>query len=204
MTATDHSLLIVEDDPALAGYLASTLGEKGFLVHTASDRAGAVACLESVTRFGLVLLDLGLPPAPSTMDEGLALLDEILAKSPTMKVVVLTGQDESVAALEAVRRGAFDFLVKPASIGTIVQALRRAALFMREESRMAEAGETRVHLTARLNEGPKEAAAAAEEQLLRRALVEAGYNVAEAARRLGLAREHVYYYLNKYGIRRPG
>lgn len=109
MTATDHSLLIVEDDPALAGYLASTLGEKGFLVHTASDRAGAVACLESVTRFGLVLLDLGLPPAPSTMDEGLALLDEILAKSPTMKVVVLTGQDESVAALEAVRRGAFDF-----------------------------------------------------------------------------------------------
>jgi len=204
MTATDHSLLIVEDDPALAGYLASTLGEKGFLVHTASDRAGAVACLESVTRFGLVLLDLGLPPAPSTMDEGLALLDEILAKSPTMKVVVLTGQDESVAALEAVRRGAFDFLVKPASIGTIVQALRRAALFMREESRMAEAGETRVHLTACLNEGPKEAAAAAEEQLLRRALVEAGYNVAEAARRLGLAREHVYYYLNKYGIRRPG
>ncbi len=204
MTATEHSLLIVEDDPALAGYLASTLGEKGFLVHTASDRAGAVACLESVTRFGLVLLDLGLPPAPSTMDEGLALLDEILAKSPTMKVVVLTGQDESVAALEAVRRGAFDFLVKPASIGTIVQALRRAALFMREESRMAEAGETRVHLTARLNEGPKEAAAAAEEQLLRRALVEAGYNVAEAARRLGLAREHVYYYLNKYGIRRPG
>jgi transcriptional regulator with GAF, ATPase, and Fis domain len=75
---------------------------------------------------------------------------------------------------------------------------------MREELRMAEAGEARVHLTARLNEGPKEAAAAAEEQLLRRALVEAGYNVAEAARRLGLAREHVYYYLNKYGIRRPG
>jgi DNA-binding NtrC family response regulator len=138
------------------------------------------------------------------MEVGLALLEEILAKSPSMKVVVLTGQDENAAALEAVRRGAFDFLVKPATVGNILQALRRAALFMREELRMAEAGEARVHLTARLNEGPKEAAAAAEEQLLRRALVEAGYNVAEAARRLGLAREHVYYYLNKYGIRRPG
>jgi DNA-binding NtrC family response regulator len=138
------------------------------------------------------------------MEVGLALLEEILAKSPSMKVVVLTGQDENAAALEAVRRGAFDFLVKPATVGNILQALRRAALFMREELRMAEAGEARVQLTARLNEGPKEAAAAAEEQLLRRALVEAGYNVAEAARRLGLAREHVYYYLNKYGIRRPG
>lgn len=204
MSETGQSLLIVEDDPALSGYLASALGDKGFTVQTASDRAGALTCLDSVTQVGLVLLDLGLPPAPSTMDEGLALLDEMLAKSPTMKVVVLTGQDENAAALEAVRRGAFDFLVKPASVSSILQALRRAALFMREESRMAEAGEARVHLTARLNEGPKEAAAAAEEQLLRRALAEAGYNVAEAARRLGLAREHVYYYLNKYGIRRPG
>jgi two-component system response regulator RegA len=120
------------------------------------------------------------------------------------KVIVLTGQDESAAAHEAVRRGAFDFLVKPARIPDILAALKRASLFLREEARMAEAGEARVQVTARLQEGPKEVAAAAEEQLLRRAFVESGYNVAEAARRLGLAREHVYYYLNKYGIRRPG
>jgi DNA-binding NtrC family response regulator len=138
------------------------------------------------------------------MTEGLAVLDECLARAPSTKVIVLTGQDENAAALEAVRRGAFDFLVKPAAVSVIVQALQRAALFLREEARMAEAGETRVQLTARLNEGPKEAAAAAEEQLLRRALTETGYNIAETARRLGLAREHVYYYLNKYGIRRPG
>jgi DNA-binding NtrC family response regulator len=138
------------------------------------------------------------------MVEGLAVLDDCLAKSPSSKVIVLTGQDESAAALAAIRRGAFDFILKPASVAQIVQALRRAMMFLREESRMAEAGEARVQLTARLDEGPKEAAAAAEEQLLRRVLVEAGYNVADAARRLGLAREHVYYYLNKYGIRRPG
>jgi DNA-binding NtrC family response regulator len=152
----------------------------------------------------LVLLDLGLPPAPSTMAEGLAVLDDCLARSPLSKVIVLTGQDESIAALEAIRRGAFDFLVKPTSIPQIKTALRRAVLFLREETRMAEAGEARVQLTARFDEGPKEAAAAAEEQLLRRTLAETGYNIAEAARRLGLAREHVYYYLNKYGIRRPG
>lgn len=203
MSESSQSLLIVEDDVALSGYLASVLGEKGYFVHRASDRTEVLALFDSGIRVSLVLLDLGLPPAPSTMDEGLALLDEMLARIPSLKIVVLTGQDENVAALEAVRRGAFDFLVKPASIASVTQALHRAALFIREELRMAEAGEARVHLTARLSEGPKEAAAAAEEQLLRRAFAETNYNVAETARRLGMAREHVYYYLNKYGIRRP-
>lgn len=196
-------VLVVEDDAALASYLASSLKSKGFLVELACDRASAANCFSAALP-RLVLLDLGLPPAPSTMTEGLAVLDDCLAQSPSVKVIVLTGQDEEAAAHEAIRRGAFDFLIKPASLPQIVQALRRAMLFVREESRMAAAGEARVHLTARLSEGPKEAAAAAEEQLLRRALSETGYNIAEAARRLGLAREHVYYYLNKYGIRRPG
>ncbi len=196
-------LLIVEDDLALAGYLASVLGDAGFTVQQAHDRATALACLASDTPPSLILLDLGLPPAPSTMAEGLAFLDECLRQTPSTKLIVLTGQDERAAALEAVRRGAFDFLVKPAAVATIIQALRRAELFAGEEVRMAEAGEARLHLTTRLDEGPKEAASAAEEQLLRRALVETGYNIAETGRRLGMAREHVYYYLNKYGIRRP-
>lgn len=198
------SLLIVEDDPALRSYLASALGERGYHVSIAGDRAEAVAMISGASAPALILLDLGLPPAPSTMSEGLAVLDECLARAPATKVIVLTGQDESAAAHEAVRRGAFDFLVKPARIPDILAAVKRASLFLREEARMAEAGEARVQVTARLQEGPKEVAAAAEEQLLRRALAESGYNVAEAARRLGLAREHVYYYLNKYGIRRPG
>ncbi len=198
-----QSLLIVEDDPALRGYLTSALGDEAYVVQQAHDRATALACLASEMPPGMVLLDLGLPPAPSSMTEGLALLDECLRLAPATKVIVLTGQDERAAALEAVRRGAFDFLTKPAAVATIIQALRRAELFAGEESRMAEAGEARLHLTARMDEGPKEVAAAAEEQLLRRALAETDYNIAETGRRLGMAREHVYYYLNKYGIRRP-
>jgi DNA-binding NtrC family response regulator len=201
--ASIQSLLIVEDDPALRGYLASALSDQGYIVLQAQDRASAQECLRSAAPPRLILLDLGLPPAPSSMTEGLALLDECLRQAPSTKVIVLTGQDERAAALEAVRRGAFDFLTKPVAVATIIQALRRAELFAGEEARMAEAGEARLHLTARLDEGPKEVAAAAEEQLLRRALAETDYNIAETGRRLGMAREHVYYYLNKYGIRRP-
>jgi two-component system response regulator RegA len=203
MPKREQALLIVEDDTALAGYLASALHDQGYCVQQAHSRSEALTKLTPGALPGLALVDLGLPPQPSTMTEGLALIDDLLRTAPDLKIIVLTGQDEQAAALEAVRRGAFDFLVKPAPFEHILQALTRAALFMREETRLAASGETRLHLTARLDEGPKEAAAAAEEQLLRRTLVECNYNITETARRLGMAREHVYYYLNKYGIQRP-
>ena len=205
-TSTDRpgaTVLLVEDDVALSGYLGASLRDNGYGVIFAHDRVQAMDCLKQPDAPGLVLLDLGLPPQPSTMREGLAVLDEGLRINATLKVLVLTGQDESSAAQEAVRRGAFDFLLKPVSLEAVLQALRRADLFAREEARFARDGEARLNFTARIGEGPKEAGAQAEEQLLRRTFAAAGYNVAETARQLGLAREHVYYYLNKYGIRRP-
>lgn len=196
-------VLLVEDDDALSGYLGSALREQGYTVQVASHRAQALECLQQAHPPLLVLLDLGLPPEPSTMREGLAVLDEGLQRIPALKVLVLTGQDEASAAQEAVRRGAFDFLLKPVAIDTVLQALRRAQLFAREEAFLALQGQARLHITARIGEGPKEAGAQAEEQLLRRAFAAADYNVTETGRQLGLAREHVYYYLNKYGIQRP-
>ena len=193
----------MEDDGALSGYLASALRGKGYVVHCATDRPSALACMEQPHAPALVLLDLGLPPHPSTMREGLQALQDILRTQPGTKVLVLTGQDEAAAAHEAVRLGAFDFLTKPTALAALLQALHRADLFAREEARMVLGGETRLSITARIDEGPKEAGAQVEEQLLRRSLAAAGYNVTEAARQLGLAREHVYYYMNKYGIRRP-
>lgn len=197
------TVLVVEDDPALCAYLASALEDEGYQVQRAHDRAQASVVLSAALPPTLVLLDLGLPPHASTMTEGLAVLAFALQRSPTSKVIVLTGQDEEAAALQAVRLGAFDFLVKPVAMATVLSACKRALLFAHQENRLAQLGEARLHLTTRLGDGPKEAASNAEEQLLRRVLASTGYNVAEAARQLGLAREHVYYYLNKYGIQRP-
>jgi two-component system response regulator RegA len=202
-TTLAPAVLLVEDDAALSGYLASALRDLGYHVDTASNRVGALAHIGQATGTLLVVLDLGLPPHPSTMREGLAVLTEGLQLRPALKVLVLTGQDEQAAAQLAIRGGAFDFLVKPISIDAVVQALRRAELFAKEELLSARDGQALLHITAQIGEGPKEAGAQAEEQLLRRTFAAAGHNVAETARQLGLAREHVYYYLNKYGIRRP-
>jgi DNA-binding NtrC family response regulator len=197
------AVLLVEDDAALRGYLGSAVGDAGFVVQLAHDRASALACMALPTAPAIMVLDLGLPPQPSTMREGLLTLQDTLRAQPATKVIVLTGQDESAAAQEAVRQGAFDFLTKPAPMAVVIQAVQRASLFAREEARMVLRGEARIAMTARLGDGPKEAGAQAEEQLLRRSLAAAGYNVTLTARNLGIAREHVYYYLNKCGIQRP-
>jgi DNA-binding NtrC family response regulator len=197
------AVLLVEDDAALRGYLGSALGDAGFAVQLAHDRASAIDCMASPTAPAIVVLDLGLPPQPSTMREGLLTLHDMLRLQPGTKVIVLTGQNEAAAAQEAIRQGAFDFLTKPTAMSVVLQAVQRASLFAREEARMVLRGEARIAVTARLGDGLKEAGAQAEEQLLRRSLVAADYNVALTARNLGIAREHVYYYLNKYGIQRP-
>ncbi len=201
--AEKFAVLLVEDDETLRSYLGAALEDAGFVVQLAHDCASAMAAMALATAPAIMVLDLGLPPHPSTMREGLRTLQETLRAQPATKVIVLTGQDEAAAAQEAVRQGAFDFLTKPAAMAVVIQSVQRASLFAREEARMVLHGEARIAVTARVGDGPKEAAAQAEEQLLRRSLAAAGYNVTLAARNLGIAREHLYYYLNKYGIQRP-
>lgn len=192
------ALLIVEDDRALASYLASVMEDDGYLVNCAHSRPQA---LEIRPQPLLALVDLGLPPAQNRISEGMFLIDALLACEPHSKIIVITGQDEESAAFEAVRRGAFDFLSKPASMDDVKSAIHRARLFLHHEEQLSEAGETRLHLTIRLANGPKDSADAVEEQIVRSTLADSNGNVTEAARRLGLVRENLYYYLKKYGIR---
>lgn len=191
------ALLIVEDDPSLASYLASVMEDSGFRVFCAHSRSEALSIHPQPL---LALVDLGLPPAESLITEGMYLIDALLANEPHCKIIVVTGQDEESAAFEAVRRGAFDFLSKPAAMSDIMAAIRRAQLFLHHEEHLSESGEARLHITVRLANGPKESADALEEQIVRNTLADTRGNVSEAARRLGLMRENMYYYLKKYGI----
>jgi len=191
------SLLIVEDDEALASYLAGVMKAEGYRVSCARSRSEAL----SVTpRPLLALVDLGLPPAENRVSEGLFVIDGLLANEPHCKIIVITGQDEESAAFEAVRRGAFDFLSKPAAMADVKAAVKRASLFLHHEEHLSESGEARLHITIKLANGPKESADAVEEQIVRGTLADTNGNVTEAARRLGLVRENLYYYLKKYGI----
>ena len=109
-TRTKH-LLVVEDDKGLQSQLRWAFD--GYEVAIAGDRGEAIAALR---RFepGVVLLDLGLPPDPGGVTEGLAILREILSLAPETKVIVVTGDNDRGNAVKAIGMGAYDFYQKPA------------------------------------------------------------------------------------------
>jgi len=195
-------VLVVEDDAALADLLRFTLEAAGHTVLLAEDRAAAMAILRQASAMEVALCDLGLPPRPNEVTEGIALIEQMQQWRPGLKIIVVTGQDQQAAAFAAIRAGAFDFLAKPVSAGQIRAAVQRALLFSRTEASLREAGESRITIAARVGEGIKEAGEAAAERLLRQVLADTGFNVAETARRLGLQRENLYYFIKKFGIQR--
>ena len=71
------------------------------------DRPRALEAV-GLKRPDVVLLDLGLPPHPNTQEEGMLALGEILARSPSTKVVIISGQGEKENAMRAIGQGAFD------------------------------------------------------------------------------------------------
>jgi two-component system nitrogen regulation response regulator GlnG len=91
-------------------------------VVTAASRAEAVAAIRSRTA-DLALIDLGLPPSPNTPNEGFRLIGDLLQHQPGLRIVVLTGQNDTVNARRARALGAFDFLAKPALPDAVLQAL---------------------------------------------------------------------------------
>jgi two-component system, NtrC family, response regulator len=110
MSDKRRTLLIVEDDPALQKQMRWAFD--AFETVVAENRESAIA---QVRRHepAVVTMDLGLPPSPDDVDEGFALLGEMLALAPDTKVVVLTGQHDRENALKAVSMGAYDFFAKP-------------------------------------------------------------------------------------------
>jgi DNA-binding NtrC family response regulator len=106
-------LLIVDDDPLITDTLDYSLGSE-YEVMVAASRAQVHALLRQLDRVpGLALIDLGLPPTPHRPDEGFRLITELLAASPAMKIIVLSGQNDEANARHARAIGAMEFVPKP-------------------------------------------------------------------------------------------
>jgi DNA-binding NtrC family response regulator len=113
-TVTKPVLLVVDDDPLIADTLGYFL-ESDFQVAIAGSRPAAIDWLQQqTTPPALALVDLGLPPLPHRPQEGFALISELLVRVPQLRIVVLSGQNDSANARHARTLGAVEFIAKPA------------------------------------------------------------------------------------------
>jgi two-component system, repressor protein LuxO len=120
MQALGERVLIVEDAASLSLVYENVLGRAGHRVVTAPTLARARE-LATSEGFPLVLLDLQLPDG-----DGLSLLAELRAESPDTRIIVITANGSINRAVEAMRAGAFDFLVKPFDESRLMTAVRNA------------------------------------------------------------------------------
>ncbi|MBM3377592.1 MAG: response regulator [Betaproteobacteria bacterium] len=199
-------ILIVEDDPNLRPLERDLLETMGHEVDEATNADDGLAMLKGDPEIEVVLLDLGLPPAPQDITEGIRFIQETLAWNSTIKIVVVTGQSHEDALLRCVEHGAFDVLAKPFQREDVQTALNRALMFSQSEKRLRSEDRkfpVMVVADASTEEGLKLARESVIERIIRSVLIDTGFNVSESSRRLNITREHLYYFLKKYGIDRP-
>jgi len=125
-TPAKPDLLIVDDDPLITDTLDFVLG-KDFNVYVADSRAQVKSILRQMEAPPeLALVDLGLPPSPHRPDEGFQLISELLALSPGIKILVLSGQNDENNARHARALGAIEFVAKPCEPQRLKQLLLKA------------------------------------------------------------------------------
>jgi signal transduction histidine kinase len=132
-------VLVVDDDAAILEVLEMRLAAMGFEVTATRDPQAALAAVDG-TRFDLALLDLRMEPV-----DGIRLMEGLHARQPRLPVLIMTAHATIDTAVDAVQRGAFDYLTKPfvhdelrAKIGRAL-ATRRWA---RDRERLLAVGQT--------------------------------------------------------------
>ncbi|MCX5817936.1 MAG: UDP-3-O-acyl-N-acetylglucosamine deacetylase [Proteobacteria bacterium] len=114
-----HTVLIIDDEKAILDSLSSILQDEGFQVFKAIDGNEGLALFEK-ERPEVVLLDVWMPGM-----DGLQALKRIKKKDKDAMVIVISGHGTISTAVEAVKRGAYDFLEKPLSIDKVLEVISR-------------------------------------------------------------------------------
>jgi DNA-binding NtrC family response regulator len=144
--ARKPGLLLVDDDPLIRDSLSYML-RPDFDVHVAETRREATEILQQLEPApALALVDLGLPPYPHRPDEGFALVPELLAHNPRMRVLALSGQDDPANLRHAFALGAADFIAKPCEPDLLKSRLNHQLMLIEaEEEAEEQAPETVLH-----------------------------------------------------------
>ncbi|WP_142066671.1 sigma-54 dependent transcriptional regulator [Brevibacillus sp. AG162] len=149
----DTRILIVDDEADFRHLLTSRLKRKGYTTLEASDGISAQQLVTSET-IHVILLDLKMPGM-----DGLSFLQWCKESSPAIQIIVVTGHGTIETAIEAMKRGAYDYLTKPYNLNELEVLISKAVekqLLTEENQQLREAlstnGKTTFQIVA---ESPK-------------------------------------------------
>jgi DNA-binding response OmpR family regulator len=125
-------ILIIDDEAGLRQMMARVLQRAGYEVTTAANGSDGVA-LASEYMFDLIYLDIRMPGL-----NGLEVLKIIHAKFPDLPVILFTAQPDLHSAVEALRYGATDYLLKPLKPQAVIDRTRAILASKQEERRKRE------------------------------------------------------------------
>jgi DNA-binding response OmpR family regulator len=131
MTITGR-ILVIDDEASLRKTLARVLGSAGFEVTTAESAEQGLDFLKT-TPYDLVLTDLRMPGM-----HGMEALKAIHADHPSLPVILFTAQPDVNSAVEALRHGATDYLLKPIKPEAIIERARAILQKSQNEKRKQE------------------------------------------------------------------
>jgi two-component system response regulator RegA len=180
---TAVKILVVDDDATFRTRLVRALSSRGFETFDAPDAETAVARAREL-KPARAVVDLRMPGK-----SGLELISELMEIDESIQILVLTGYGSIATAVEAVRRGAIDYLSKPVDTEQIL------AVFNRDNASVAEAG-TPPAAAVVVGES-KPSLARVEWEHIQRVLSDCGGNISEAARQLGIHRRSLQRKLSK-------
>lgn len=186
---TNAPILLLDDDPDVGLAAQLLLQRRVAPVHCIQRPAELAGALQR-HRPGLLLLDMNFGPGRSDGAQGLNLLGQVLALAQAPTVIVMTAYAEIDLAVQAVKRGAWDFITKPWDNARLVAACQEA--LQQTGPQAGPASEPAAEPTRSL--------AVQERAALLAAMSETQGNLSAAARSLGLSRAALYRRLDKHGL----
>lgn len=188
----DTRILLVDDDPAIRSYLKTALERSGggYRVDVAPDVPSALTLFRQVGH-AVVLADFRLPG-----QSGLDLLRTIRQERPDTAVIMITGAATTEEAIEGMRLGAVDVLLKPISLAQLVDAVQRG--LARRQAPVADLVDTGLPLLAVREKVVRQL----ERDYLVRVLTEERGHLGATARRAGVNAKTLYEKMRAYGLRK--
>jgi DNA-binding NtrC family response regulator len=139
------NVLLVDDEEPFVETMTKRLTKRGLDVKSALSGHSALQALAEHPNLEVVILDVKMPGM-----DGIETLREIKSRFPLVEVIMLTGHATVESAIDGMKQGAFDYLMKPCEIDTLVSKVEEAATRKRAQDEKIEDARVKEILSRRV------------------------------------------------------